>query len=472
MSAEPAAEPTADPHNAKFIKVLGARQVIALAFGAMIGWSWVLLTGNWVLGAGSLGTLIAFAGGGFAIACIGLTYAELASAIPKAGGEHVYTARGLGAGASFVCSWALLLAYVAVCMFEAVALPTAMEYLLPQLRIGTLWEVLGAPVDLGFVLLGVAGTLGITWLNVLGIGVAARAQQVALVLILLAGVVLFVGALSNGNLDNAQPLIVSPATGILSVLIMVPAMLVGFDVIPQSAEEINLPPQDIGRLLMASVCLAVLWYAGISLAVASAMPSAELAKAGMASADAASVLWQQPWMGKLVVIGGAAGILTSWNAFVIGGSRVMYALAQSGQLPAAFGRLHSRYGTPYISILAIGLLSALAPLFGRTVLVWLVDASSFAVVVAYLFVPIAFLAIRRKEPDLPRPFRIRYPRLVGYGSIVLALGLLSAFLPWSPSALLWPQEWLLILVWAILGVVVYFGYRPVAGTTDSNKPLK
>ena len=74
---------------AKFAKVLKSREVVALAFGAMIGWSWVLMTGVWLTDAGSLGTLIAFSIGGFAIALIGLTYSELASAMPKAGGEHI-----------------------------------------------------------------------------------------------------------------------------------------------------------------------------------------------------------------------------------------------------------------------------------------------------------------------------------------------------------------------------------------------
>ena len=115
-----------DHHNPpeRFAKVLRNREVITLAFGAMIGWSWVLMTGLWVEEAGSLGTLIAFAVAGLAIALIGLTYSELVSAMPQAGGEHVYTHRGLGPGWSFFCTWALLLAYVNVCLFEAVALPT------------------------------------------------------------------------------------------------------------------------------------------------------------------------------------------------------------------------------------------------------------------------------------------------------------------------------------------------------------
>ena len=256
---------------------------------------------------------------------------------------------------------------------------------------------------------------------------------------------------------NAQPLIATPATGILTVLIMVPALLVGFDVIPQSAEEIDLPQEQIGRLLIFSVVLAVLWYAFISFAVAYALPS--YSEGQMATADAAASMWGSATVGQFVVLGGVAGILTSWNAFVVGGSRVLYALARSGHIPAVFARLHPRYKTPYVGIICIGLASCIAPFFGRTILVWLVNAGGFATVMAYLFVPFAFLALRRNRPEMHRPYRVRHPRFIGWSAIVLAFALLSAYLPFSPSALSWPQEWLLIVVWSVLGVIAYATYR-------------
>ncbi len=448
----------ASPSQPRFARVLKSREVITLALGAMIGWSWVLMTGFWVQTAGSLGTLIAFAVGGLAIALIGLTYSELASALPRAGGEHVYTHRALGHRWSFVCTWALLFAYVNVCLFESVALPTAVEYLVPGIRMGTLWTVLGAEVDVGFVAVGAGSALLVTVVNVLGIKTAARLQSAAIGLILLAGALLVSGAAVFGETENARPWIASPASGILSVLIMVPAMLVGFDVIPQSAEEINLKPARIGRLLIVSVLLAVTWYGLIAFAVATALSKPELATSTMATGDAATALWGDPVAGRLLVLGGVAGILTSWNAFVIGGSRVMFAMAESGSIPAIFARLHPRYRTPYVGVITIGVMCCFAPLFGRTVLVWLIDAGSFAVVVAYLFVPLAFLALRRKEPDLPRPFMVSHPRLVGVGAFVLAIALLTAYLPGSPSALIWPYEWAIVLAWGVVGAVLFLAY--------------
>lgn len=445
--------------STRFAKVLKSREVVSLAFGAMIGWSWVLMTGVWLTDAGSLGTLIAFAVGGFAVALIGLTYSELAAAMPKAGGEHIYTQRALGHRWSFACTWALLFSYVNVCLFEAVALPSAVEYLLPEIRLGTLWTFLGSDVDLGFVLLGAGAAAAVAWINVLGIRTAAFMQMLVTGLIILSGALLISGAAAFGNLENTQPLIATPATGILAVLIMVPALLVGFDVIPQSAEEIDLPPNKIGRLLVISVAFAVGWYVLIAFAVGLGLTSEQQASSEMATADAARALWQQPWAGTLLVLGGIGGILTSWNAFIVGGSRVLYALAHSGHVPAVFGKLHPTYKTPWVGIATIGVLSMIAPLFGKTILVWLINSGSFATTIAFLFVAISFLVLRHREPEMPRPFKVSHPRLVGYGAVTLSLGLIAAFLPWSDSSLQWPEEWLTIVVWSTLGILLLIRYE-------------
>ena len=445
--------------STRFAKVLKSREVVSLAFGAMIGWSWVLMTGVWLTDAGSLGTLIAFAVGGFAVALIGLTYSELAAAMPKAGGEHIYTQRALGHRWSFACTWALLFSYVNVCLFEAVALPSAVEYLLPEIRLGTLWTFLGSDVDLGFVLLGAGTAAAVAWINVLGIRTAAFMQMLVTGLIILSGALLISGAAAFGNLENTQPLIATPATGILAVLIMVPALLVGFDVIPQSAEEIDLPPNKIGRLLVISVACAVGWYVLIAFAVGLGLTSEQQASSEMATADAARALWQQPWAGTLLVLGGIGGILTSWNAFIVGGSRVLYALAHSGHVPAVFGKLHPTYKTPWVGIATIGVLSMIAPLFGKTILVWLINSGSFATTIAFLFVAISFLVLRHREPEMPRPFKVSHPRLVGYGAVTLSLGLIAAFLPWSDSSLQWPEEWLTIVVWSTLGILLLIRYE-------------
>ena len=422
----------------------------------MIGWSWVLLTGEWLLRAGTLGTTIAFVIGGVAVILISLTYAELAAAMPKAGGEHVYTHRALGYTASFIASWAIVMAYVNVCVFESAALPTALAYVLPDLQKGYLWTIAGSDVHISMVAVGVTATLVMTGINFVGIKFAAFVQTIMTLLILLVGISFLSGAALFEFQGTGVPLFTKGAVGILGVLVMVPALMVGFDVIPQSAEEINLQPEQIGKLLVFSVSLAAVWYIAISLAVGASLNTEQLNVSGAATADAMANVWDSRLMGNLMILAGVGGILTSWNAFIIGGSRVLYALAESGMIPKIFAAVHPKYKTPYVAIVFIGLLSCISPFFGRTILVWLVDAGSFMVVVAYGMVALAFLRLRHTEPDMPRPFKVPAGKVVGWLALLLSIALGCLYLPGSPAALIWPYEWLMVLGGITVGALFYF----------------
>jgi amino acid transporter len=247
--------------------------------------------------------------------------------------------------------------------------------------------------------------------------------------------------------------------GMLGVLVVVPLMLVGFDVIPQSAEEIDLPFPEIGRLLMVAIVIAVLWYVAMIMAVSVALTPAERATSSLPTADAASAALGGGWGGTLLVIAGIGGILTSWNAFLIGGSRAMYALAKAGQLPAWLGVLHPRYNTPHRAVLLIGFFSIVAPFFGRQAMVWLVDAGSFGIIVAYAFVALSFLVLRYREPEMPRPYAVRFWKFTGFAALMLSLAIVLLFLPGSPAALIWPWEWAIVGGWILLGAVLLAAAR-------------
>ena len=251
-------------------RILQCRHVLALAFGAMIGWSWVLLTGVWIGTAGTGGAALAFAVAGLVIVLIALTYAELAAAMPKVGGEHVYAERAFGRHVSFICTWALLLGYIAVVAFEAVALP----YLFPAINRGLLWQVAGYDVYASQVAMGITVAVVLTVVNIRGIAEAASLQGFVTCLILIAGLILISGSATGGTPSNMTPLFTDGVTGTLGVLVMIPILFVGFDVIPQAAEEIDLPPALIGRLVVVSVLAAVFWYTSIVLAVGYALEPA------------------------------------------------------------------------------------------------------------------------------------------------------------------------------------------------------
>jgi amino acid transporter len=156
-----------------------------------------------------------------------------------------------------------------------------------------------------------------------------------------------------------------------------------------------------------------------------------------------------------LLLAGLAGILTSWNSFLIGGSRAIFAMAEDGMLPVFLARVHPRYQTPHSAILLIGIVGVLAPLLGRTALVWFVDAGSFSLMIVYLLVAVSFIVLRRNEPDMERLFRAAGGELLGWFGIVATICMASLYLPGMPADLIWPQEWAMVLAWFTLGALSY-----------------
>lgn len=442
--------------NNNFERVLSRKDVLALAFGAMIGWGWVVLAGSWIQKAGALGATLAFLFGGIMVLFVGLTYAELTSAMPKCGGEHVFSHKALGTNMSFICTWAIILGYVSVVAFEAVAFPTVVEYLFPNYIKFKMYTVAGYDVYFTWVLLGIISSMIITAINYFGVKPAAFLQGILTILIAAIGLSFFGGALVNGNTANIQPLFNDGLKGIFGVAVMTPFMYVGFDVIPQAAEEINMPFNKIGKILIISVIMAVFWYIMIIIGVSLAMDKEALSASTIVTADAMGAVFNGSNLAsKIMIIGGIGGILTSWNSFFVGGSRAIYSMAESKMLPAFLSKMHPKYKTPTNAVLLIGILSMLAPLLGRKMLVWLVDGGGLTIVIAYLIVSISFLVLRKKEPNMPRPYKVRNGNLVGSIAVILSSATIILYLPGAPAALVWPYEWFIIIGWSILGIVFY-----------------
>lgn len=443
---------TDDSSEQGFVRVLGQRDVLALAFGAMIGFGWVVLSGDWLTSAGSAGAILAFVIGGIVVVFVGLTYSELVSAMPQAGGEHNYVWRAMGPRPAFVASWAIALGYISVVAFEAVALPTTMEYLLPEgFKVGLLWTIADFDVYATWVAIGVVGAVVMTALNYIGTKPSA-VFQFAAVLVLLGIAVLFVaGTAIGGSGDNFQPLFTGGIGGVLTVVLMTPFLFVGFDVIPQSAEEIDLPYRQIGILLVASVVLATIYYIIVIVGVGSGLGRDAIGDAELAAADGMAGLYGSDVFATILVLGGIAGILTSWNGFLIGASRIIFAMADCGMLPATLAKVHPRYSTPTNAILLVGALSVISPFFGEQALIWLVNGGGLGIVIAYLMVAIAFLVLRRSEPDMDRPFRAGKGPVIGIIAVVLSLGIAGQYLPGMPSGLGVP-EWIVVGLWSAVGL--------------------
>ena len=452
--------------KSKFDKVMGAWDILVIAFGAMIGWGWVINSGDWITTAGFAGSIIAMLIGGVMVFFVGLTYAELTSAMPQCGGEHVFSYRAMGPTGSFVCTWMIILGYVATSAFEATALPTVITYLFPEFNQVYLYSIAGKDIYLTTILLGVGVAVLITFINIRGAKTAAILQTVLTAIIAIAGILLVVGSAVNGDGANITGQVWESGTGttlgsVFKVACMTPFLFIGFDVIPQAAEEINVPYKKIGKIMLLSIFLAVAWYLLIIFAVCYIMPQSAIAQEmssqnGLVSAKAIEIAFRSPLMGKVLIIGGLCGIITSWNSFLMGGSRALYSMGESLMIPKMFGKL-GKHKTPEAAIILCGIACVVAPFFGRGVLVWLVDAASFGCVIAYMFVSISFCILRKKKPEMARPYKVKAGRFVGVMAVLMAgFMTLLYIVPASFSAALVWQEWIVVGIWLALGAFFYF----------------
>lgn len=452
-------------NQGRFNKVMSSLDILVVAFGAMIGWGWVVSSGRWIQNAGVIGTLIGFIIGGIMIYFVGMTYAELTPAIPNVGGEHVFSYKAFGPIGSYVCTWALILSYIGVVCFEAVSLPTIIQYIFPSFSQGYLYTIAGSDVYVTGIILASLVTIGIIILNILGIKAASIFQTILTVTIAVVGVILVVASALNGSGSNLEGQVIigegiASVRNILSVAVVAPFFLFGFDVIPQVAEEINIPLKKIARVLLLSILCAVVFYGLVVLAVGYALNTQEIANAmegsGLVTASAMEKVFNSTVMAKVLIVGGLCGVVTSWNSFLIGGSRAIFSMAESKMIPGRFSKLHPKHKTPINALLLIGVLSLAAPFFGRTMLVWISDAASFACCLAYCMVAMSFLKLRKKEPELNRPFKVKHYRFVGITATILSgLMVVLYLIPGSGSSLT-SQEWIIVGGWSLLGIVFYF----------------
>lgn len=451
--------------KSEFNKVLNAWDILVIAFGAMIGWGWVVSTGGWIEKGGVIGAALGFAIGGIMIFFVGMTYAELTAAMPQCGGEHVFSYRAMGATGSFICTWMIVLGYVSVACFEACAFPTIITYLWPGFLKGYMYTVAGFDIYASWLITAIVIAFLIMMINIIGAKTAAILQTVLTCIIGGAGILLIVASVINGTVDNLDGQIFAGTTtgvnikAIIGVAAMSPFYFIGFDVIPQAAEEINVPPKKIGNILILSVVLAVIFYAFVIIAVGFVMNPGDIIASqeatGLVTADAMAAAFNTKIMAKVIIVGGMCGIVTSWNSFLLGGSRAMYSMAESYMIPKFFAKLHPKHKTPVNALILIGILTMLAPFAGRKMLVWISDAGNFGCCFAYCMVALSFMILRKKEPDMPRPYKVPCYKFFGTMAVIMSGFMVAMYcIPGSGGNLIL-QEWLMVLGWSALGVVFY-----------------
>lgn len=430
----------------------------------MIGVGWVTAMGGWLRDAGPGGAMIAFAAGGVLMLFIGLCYAELTAMMPVAGGEVAYAYRSSGTGPAFVVGWFLAFGYLSVSAFEALSVGTVLAYLFPAVDFLPLYEVAGVPVYAGHLILAVAFTGLITGVNYVGVRWASGLQT-GLTVTFVAVTLVFVGAgifFGSGGGSGQPPFSTTGLGpilgGVAAVFVTAPFWFVGFDTIPQGAEEArdSVSPRRLGALILTSIVGATLFYILIIFAVARAAPWTEITDAALPTAEAFAGAFGSRLMVNLVLAATVLGLLTSWNGFFLAGTRVLFALGRGRIVPPWLGRSHPNFGTPGNAVLLAGGVTLVGAVLGRGALLPFVNVGSFCIATAFLGVSWSAIKLRRAEPDAPRPYRIPGGLFVPVVAFLGALFILGVMLlPGSPGMLAWPLEWSILGGFVALGAVLW-----------------
>lgn len=434
-----------------------------LAFGAMIGVGWVTAMGPWLKTAGPIGASIGFAIGGILMLFIGFCYAEVTAMIPVSGGEVAYAYKAYDSNKSFVVGWFLAFGYISVSAFEAVSIGKITSYLFPMIDQWPLYTINGDVIYASHLLLALFFVSLITWINYVGVQGSMRFQVYLTIAFLAIVCCVLVAALLKSDVANLKPYFIETENigiigGIIGVFATVPFWLVGFDTIPQGAEEAkaSVSFRTIGILIIVSIIAAVVFYILLILATAMVGNWQSLLDSELLTARAFELAFQSQFIVDGILVAILIGLLTSWNGFFLAGSRVLFAMGRGRIIAPSLGKSHPKYQTPYKAVLFSGFVTLLASLLGRGAMIAFVDVGSFCIAAAFLGVSFSFLKLRKKFPNQHRPFLAPGGKITGYISIVGSILILLAIsLPGSPAALVWPLEWLILIALSVLGIVIW-----------------
>lgn len=459
-------------------KAIGGFGFFALAFGSMIGVGWITALGGWFEQAGPVGAIFAFAAGGTLMLIIGLCYAEVTPMLPVTGGEVAYAYKAFGTSHAFVIGWFLAFGYLSVSAFEAISVGLVLSFLFPQIDVLPLYEIAGSTVYTSHLLLALVFTGFITAINYFGVGIASRVQVVLTVLFLLCAVLFVASGIAGGGIGNLAPYFGDSAlgsgglAGMLAVFVTVPFWYVGFDTIPQAAEERreDSPLHRLGLYVVLAIIFSTVFYIAIILGAGMAGPWRDIVGEDLPTAAAFSAAFESQALVRLVLVAGLIGLLTSWNGFFLAGSRVLFSLGRGRIIHESFGRTHARYGTPTKAVLFSGLVTFLSALLGRGAIIAFVDVGSFCIALAFLGVALSLIRLRKAFPDLERPYRMPGGSALAYVAAAGSLFILCVMLaPGSPSQLVWPLEWLILGALSVTGVGFWFAaaaYRQRVSEAD------
>src|SRR3954463_2831368 len=457
-------------------RVLGPNQLMMLGVGAIIGTGIFVLTGQAAAANAGPAIVISMLLAGLTSVLAALCYSEFAASVPVAGSAYTYAYATLGEFIAWVIGWDLILEYALGAATVAVGWSGNLVTLLHQLGLsfpaaisaapGTIIQLAnGTTATAVFNLPAVLITIAVTMLLIVGVSESATVN--AVIVVIKVGIVLIVigaGAMFIQT-ANWHPFIPpNPGTfgeygwsGVLRGAGVIFFAYIGFDAVSTSAQEARDPQRDMPRGILGSLAICTVLFVLVSAVMVGIVPykqmlnePAPLVVAIEAAAGRAAGTSWAPLMNALTLlltVGALAALSSVMVVMMLAQPRIFLAMAKDGLLPKWAGTVHPRFKTPHVSTIVTGVAVAVAA--GLTPIATLGMLVNIGTLMAFVIVSVGIIVLRRTRPDLPRPFRMPLVPLLPALSAIIALVLMLGL----PRA-----TWERLIVWMLIGVVVYFAY--------------
>ncbi|GAA2017937.1 APC family permease [Pseudokineococcus marinus] len=435
---------------------LGVLPLVALGAAGVVGTSWIYTNGEFFARYGAGGEIFGLVVAALLASTVAMAYAELAAALPRAGGEVVYAYTAFGRRTAFAAGWLLIGAYVSSLAFYVTAFGSLLSDVLPGLRTTELYRVSGEPVFLPVLALGVGLAVVVFALTWVRAALGARAQVLLLAVMLVLGAALVVVGLTTGSPSNFWPPYAEGSQPVAETLrFVLPGLtfLTGFGLVAVLAEDADITPRRLGRVVITCVLVAAGFYVLVLLSSAWVIPWERTAQLPKGTIDAFREA-------GFPVLGGAAyaiavlGLLTSFLALFLASSRIVLAMGRAGLLPRALGRLTGPRSTPGPALVFTLVVTVALGSLGEAATTWFLDTGGVYIGLAWALAVASMYRLPRRYPGLERPYRPRLRWAPALGAAA-AVGVIAfALYPGTSLSLVWPQEHAVLAAWVLLGLVL------------------
>lgn len=449
-----------DANGLSLTRTLGPWGLTALGIGAVIGGGIFVITGQAAANHAGPAIMLSFVLAAICCAFCALAYAEFASMVPVSGSAYTYTYATFGELSAWFIGWMLVLEYGVSASAVAVSWTGYFLSLLSHFDIHLPAALVNAPLDAQLRPTGAIANLPaailvllLTWLCYVGIR-KSSAMNMAMVL-LKTGLIILVILVGWKYIDTANWTPFIPDNegpgrygmeGVLRGAAMVFFAYIGFEAVSVAAQESHRPQRDMPIGMMLSLVVCTVLYIAMAAVMTGLVPYTLLGTAEpVVTAVAAHP--QLGWLRVVVEIGALVGLSSVVLVMIIAQPRIFMIMGRDGLLPPVFTRIHPTYRTPHINTVITGIgIALLAALFPLDILG---ELTSMGTLIAFAAVCAGVLVLRRTQPDLPRPFRIRGAWLVCSLGVLSCLALLSAMTM---------HNWMLMGGWTLAGFAIYFAY--------------